>query len=204
MRFVCLKSRRGALLPCGRHPKPTARVPARVGFSLIESALATVIVGTGVLAIVSAQQAYHQKNDWAQRTGVAMLLANELRELTLPLPAHDPITGYANMGAETNEAGVTEFDDLDDFAGPVTAGYGAGLTFNPPINAMRLPVDAMAGWSQRIEVFNVPEDNISVSDALTEPLGTTNMMRVNVTVSYQGPRDDAPSTITQLTWVVQD
>jgi len=35
------------------------------GFTLMEAALTTVIVGVGVLSIVEAQQAYHQKNDWA-------------------------------------------------------------------------------------------------------------------------------------------
>ena len=76
----------------------------------MEAALTTVIVGTGVLAIVSAQQAYHQKNDWAQRTATGLLLANELRELTLTLPQHDPFTGVDNLGPEGNESGLSDFD----------------------------------------------------------------------------------------------
>jgi hypothetical protein len=51
-----------------------------------------------VLAILAAQQAFHKKNDWASRNGTAMQLANELRELTMVLPKHDPFTGLANMG----------------------------------------------------------------------------------------------------------
>ena len=65
---------------------PSRRHRRDAGFTLIEAALTTVIIGTGVLAIVGAQQAYHQKNAWAQRTGTAMLLANEIREMTMPLP----------------------------------------------------------------------------------------------------------------------
>jgi len=82
----------------------------------METALATVIVGTGVLAILAAQQAYHQKNDWAMRNATAIRLANELRELTLTLPMHDPLTGTDVMGPEP--------DELDDFASVVTAGQG--------------------------------------------------------------------------------
>lgn len=184
-------------------PRAARTWPAgRRGFTLIEAALATMIVGTGVLSIVAAQQAYHIKNEWAQRTGTAMLLANELRELTLTLPMHDPLTGVRGMGPEANEADVVAYDDLDDFAGLVNGGMGTGLTFAPPINALRQPVDDLDGWSQRIEVYNVLPDNISVEPAMTLPLGTTDMMRVTVTVSYQSPQAEEPSVMTQLTWVV--
>ncbi len=170
------------------------------GFTLIEAALTTVIVGTGVLAMVAAQQAYHKKNDWAQRTGTAMLLANELRELTLTLPMNDPFTGDATLGPEADENGVADFDDLDDFAGPVAGGVGPGTGFDPPINALRQPIADMNRWSQQINVVNVLPDNISSN--VGQPLGSTDLMRVTVTVNYQGPNAVAPTAVTQLTWVV--
>lgn len=171
------------------------------GFTLIESALTIVIISTGVLAILSAQQAYHRKNDWASRTGSAMLLANELRELTLSLPIHDPITGNTNLGPEPNESGIGDYDDLDDFAGaPDANGYGTGLTFDPPVNALRQPIADLPGWSQFIEVQNVLSDNIS--STFTQPLGTTSMYRVRVTVRYQSPQSSEAMTVTTLTWVV--
>lgn len=171
----------------------------RRGFTLIEACLTTVIVGTGVLAIVAAQQAYHRKNDWAQRIGTAVLLANELRELTLTLPQHDPFKP-THMGPEAGETSVAQYDDLDDFAGPVTNGVGAGLTFSPPINALRQTIPNMTNWSQEIRVENVLPDNIS--STFTQPLGTTDLMRVTVTVKYQAPNTPAPMTMTTLTWVV--
>ena len=187
-----------------RHDVPTRRLRRRPkGFTLIEAALTTVIISTGVLAILVAQQAYHQKNDWAQRSGTAMLLANELRELTFTLPMHDPITGAANLGPESDETSVTDYDDLDDFAGTVNgSGIGAGTTFSPPINALRLEVADMDGWSQTVEVANVLPGYIS-ADA-TSALGSTDLVRVRVTVSYQGPNDSAAQTITQLTWVREE
>jgi hypothetical protein len=173
----------------------------RRGFTLIEATLTTVIVGTGVLAIVAAQQAYHIKNDWAQRAATGLLLANELREMTLTLPMHDPFTGTSSVGPEANELTVDDYDDLDDFAGPVDVnGFGAGLTFNPPINALRLPIADLPGWTQQIEVTSVLPDNIS--STFTQPLATTDLARVSVSVRYQGPNDTAPLTITTLTWVV--
>ena len=169
------------------------------GFTLIEAALATVIIGTGVLSILAAQQAYHRKNDWAQRTGTAMLLANEIRELTLTLPQHDPISGTANMGPEAGET-IASYDDLDDFAGPVVNGVGEGVTFDPPINALRQTIADLDGWSQVVKVENVLPDNIS--STFTQNLGTTDLMRVTVTINYQSPQSDEPMMVTTLTWMV--
>lgn len=188
-----------------RNPQSAFRHRQRRGFTLIEAALTTVIISTGVLAILSAQQAFHRKNDWSQRIGTGMQLANELREMTMVLPLNDPITGSANLGPEETELTVADFDDLDDFAGVVAeSGYGAGVTFDPPINALRQPIANMPGWSQKIEVANVLPDNISATT--TQPLGTTEMVRVKVTVYYQSPQDAAkeiePRVITTLSWVI--
>jgi hypothetical protein len=184
-------------------PRPTPRGRARraAGFTLIEAALTMVIIGTGVLAMVAAQQAYHRKNDWAGRTSMGMMLANELREMTLTLPEHDPFTGTDTMGPEANELTVQDYDDLDDFAGTVDAtGYGSGLTFNPPINALRQTITDLPRWSQKIKVENVLPDNIS--STFTQPLGTTHLMRVTVTVTYLATGDEEPTTISTLSWVV--
>ncbi len=171
------------------------------GFTLIEAALTTVIISTGVLAILAAQQAFHKKNDWAQRTGTALLLANELRELTMVLPKHDPFTGLATVGPEAGEDSVLDYDDVDDFAGVVNgAGIGEGIIFDPPINALRQEIADLKGWSQKIDVASVLPDNIS--STFTQPLGTTDLLRVTVTVFYQGPRDDQPNVVTTLSWVV--
>jgi len=189
------------------------------GFTLIEAALTTVIVGTGVLAIVAAQQAYHRKNHWSQMSGTGMLLANELRELTMSLPLHDPLTGTANFGPEPGEMQPVlqddgwglialnpgerlNWNDLDDFAGIVNSErIGSGTVFMPPINALRQPVGDMDGWAQRIRVENVLPDNISAT--FTQPLGTTDLMRVTVTVTYQQPNtDEEPVTISKLVWIV--
>ncbi|MEO0964805.1 MAG: hypothetical protein AAFY08_06765 [Planctomycetota bacterium] len=191
------------------------------GFTLIEAALATVIIGTGVLAIVAAQQAYHQKNQWAQKSGTAMLLANEMREMTLALPAHDPATQLANLGPEANEivgvtADVTLFDDLDDFAGAVdlATGRGPGTLFSPPINALRqvIPGNDMAQWTQHIKVERVWEGFVAAPESGTLPglnvledvgTGDRTVVRVTVDILHTPPGETA-QLITSLTWLVPD
>jgi len=172
------------------------------GFTLIEASLTTVIIGTGVLAILAAQQAYHMKNNWATRSSTAMLLANELRERTLSLPLHDPITGSANLGPESDETSALAFDDLDDFAGTVSAGVGSGTTFNPPINALGLPLSDLDRWKQTIKVERVPEDYIDTTYPLPLDTGDSSMFRVTVTVLYNDPSTGTDETATELTWIV--
>jgi hypothetical protein len=202
--------------------RPTRRCRRDAGFTLIEAALATVIIGTGVLAIVAAQQAYHQKNHWAQKSGTAMLLANEMREMTLALPAHDPATYLDNLGPEANEivgvaADVTLFDDLDDFAGLVDAatGRGPGTLFNPPINALRqvIPGDDMAQWTQHIKVERVWQGYLAAPSSGTLPAlnvledaasGDQTVVRITVDVFHQPPNTPDPQLITSLSWIVPD
>src|SRR5688572_21645248 len=98
---------------CRRPGRPRIRR----GFTLIEAALASIIVGVGVLALVAAQQAFHQKNMWSTHASTGTWLANELREMTLNLPRHDPVTGAGVWGPEENGLSIDDFDDLDDFDG---------------------------------------------------------------------------------------
>ena len=167
--------------------------PAGRGFTLIEAALATVIVGTGVLAIMFAQQTFHRQNDWAERSATAMRLAGEIREMTINLPRHDPVTGAEVWGPEPNESLLEDWDDVDDFQNAV---FSADLG-NGPVSALRDVLPQFPGWSQRVEVANV--DPFDISTVL--PNGEGSMLRVRVGVFYQGPMDTEPLEITNLTWI---
>ena len=165
----------------------------RRGFTLIEAALATVIVGTGVLAIVLAQQTFHRQNDWAQRSAVAMRLAGEIREMAINLPRHDPVTGVEFWGPEAEEPDLVDWDDVDDLDGAV---FSADIG-NGPINALRETLPGFEGWRQRAVVVNVDPFDLNT----TVPDGTSDMLRVTVFVEYQGADDLEPSEITRLTWI---
>jgi hypothetical protein len=163
----------------------------------METALATIIVGVGVLAIVAAQQAFHRQNRWSTHASTATRLGNEIREMTLNLSRNDPVTGAAFWGPEANESFVGAFDDLDDFDGD-----GAGLIFsaelgNGPINAQREIIPNMQGWSQIVTVSNVdPFDITSV-----EVDNSTSMIQVEVVVTYQISDDNDPEEVTRVTWI---
>ena len=165
----------------------------RRGFTLIETALATVIIGTGVLAIVFAQQTFHRQNDWAMRSAIAMQLGGEIREMMINLPRHDPVTGNSIWGVEDNELGIEDYDDVDDFHEGIFS-FDLG---NGPISALRTTIPDLPGWSQRIEVRSV--DPFDIQETVEN--GTSEMLRVEVHVEYQGPLDMSPMEITRLAWI---
>lgn len=149
----------------------------RRGFTLLETSMALVIIGVGVLAFVEAQNAFVKNNMWSSQAATATLLAGEVRELSRRLPRHDPVTGLYiestaqgdvlhGWGAESGEVTPEDFDDIDDLDGLKFGGDG---DFDGPIDAKGeiVPsVDAngnpmvdqddnpipMAGWSQSVYV----------------------------------------------------
>lgn len=196
--------RTGNATAAGRLIVSRRRLPASPrGFTLIETALATVIVGVGVLAMVSAQQAFHKQNGWSTHASIAMQLGNEIREMTLTLPRNDPVTGAAIWGPEGNEAWVGDFDDLDDFDGAAGAGlifsadWDPGTVDNGPINAQREVIANMNGWSQTVRVFNI--DPFDITTTLGD--ASTSMVVVEVVVEYQGPNDPVPQQMTRVSWI---
>lgn len=158
------------------------RATAPGGFTLIEASLATVIIGVGVLAMVDAQSSFIVSNQWSSHAASATFLANEIRELTRPLPKHDPVVGLFieegdegtpilhGWGPDGGEVTLDDFDDIDDFDGITFSFIGTPDLGNGdlpgPINAFRevipaLEIDgdetdqAMFGWSQAVVVRKV-------------------------------------------------
>lgn len=195
-----------------RHPQdrlpiatPTRLRRARPdGFTLLETALAIIIVGSGVLAILYAQMAFHRQNDWSTHTSTATFLANEIREMTVRLSPHDPVTGSVYWGPEPNELTLADFDDLDDFDGV----EGLGTVFSEaegtgPVNAQRLIVPDMPGWSQVVRVAKVPKNNISGPEDPDLAPGLY-VLRIEVAVLYQGASDPEPSEVTKIAWINEE
>ena len=97
------------LLPGSRH--------ARRGLTMIETALATIIVGLSVLSIVKLVTVVVGQNMVAQKTTTALTLANNVREYMNGLPFNDPATGtHRGIAAGTP---LSQYNDVEDFCGNV-------------------------------------------------------------------------------------
>src|SRR5262245_40731080 len=125
----------------------------RAGFTLLETALAMVIIMVGVLAMIEAQGGFVHANGWSSHEATATYLANESRERMRNLPRHDPISGIVvinggsgptiqGIGRETGEVTVLDFDDIDDYDG---VEFGANGSFDGPVDAFGTVVPEVDG-----------------------------------------------------------
>lgn len=177
--------------PSSDKPGSSGRLPvrartgraARRGFTLLESALALVIIGVGITALIEAHTVLSRANQWSTQSATAAYLAGEIRERLRRLPRHDPVNGLfingsnqlVGWGPDSGETTLVDYDDVDDYDG---ATFGATGNFPGPIDAQGglIPsvddrgqviavsgqVVPLAGWSQTVTVEKVDPDNFSV------------------------------------------
>lgn len=164
----------------------SSRMRGRSGFTLLETALATVILGVGVLALIEAHASFTRHNRFSSQAMTGAYLANEIRERIRTLPRHDPVNGLRvdstqnppvvrGWGPEPGETSVLQFNDIDDFDGAV---FGDGGLFPGPIDCVGSTIfelnpqgdliedeegepRAMRGWSQSVAVQKVDPFNFA-------------------------------------------
>jgi len=161
----------------------------RRGFTLVEVAVATAIVGIGVAAIMVAAASTTHVNDAGRKLTQAVFIAQELREWTLKLPFSDQDPGDAGNPPGPDGSDPQVFiDDLDDLSNF----DGNGITYEPPRDGQGMAMANMAGWSEQIVLtWRDPSD---LTQAVAE--GASDVIDVQVTVRYGG-RD-----ILSTSWLV--
>jgi type II secretory pathway pseudopilin PulG len=164
----------------GRLLPTIPRRTRRPGFTLIEAAVTTVIVGVGFVSMLELLAAGTMANKTGADLTTAMNLAGNVREAMTGLSYTDP-TSPTHWGPETGEGSVAAYDDLDDFDGWTSSP-------NPPIDARRLSLGSdYAAWTQEVKVESVRPDNLRLVMShmtLTPDLRPT--CRCTVTIKHNG------------------
>jgi len=157
----------------------------RRGFTLIEAAMTTAIVGIAFVAALELFAACTKQNRAGGQMTVAMMLAQHAQEMTIGLPFTDPNPLTATFGAETGETPAT-YDDIDDFN---------GRSFSPPIDALRQPINELSQYTQTVTVAPV---------SVNQPgsAGTAGAaVRMSVTISYQPTGASPVETVYRYSWL---
>jgi hypothetical protein len=167
----------------------------RRGFTLIEAALTTFIIGTAVLATVQLFATCTQQNSVAAQGTTAMLLASHVQETIAGLPVSDPSYANTYFGPEPGET-LRIYNDVDDFD---------GSSFNPPIDATRTPVPQLSQYTQAVTVVPVLANKLNANTnptALDLPKSTyTGAVRVQVRIMYQRTPASPSVEVYRTSWL---
>jgi prepilin-type N-terminal cleavage/methylation domain-containing protein len=142
----------------------------RRGFTLIEAAMVTVIIGVGVVAMLQLLAAGTVSNSEGTELTTAINLANNVREMSLGLAYYDPDDMAKNPPVytwNTREATVKDYDNIMDLDGSTdtwndpkdsAAGY---QKFQPPLDVRRNPIDSYKDWAQWVKVETVSANSVA-------------------------------------------
>lgn len=161
----------------------------RRGFTLIEAALATVIIGVGVLAAMRLFAAVTMQNDHGQHMSTAMMLATNVQEAMAGLAFTDPVAGKNSFGPEAGE-NIASYNDVDDFN---------GRSFSPPIDATRTGLADLSQYTQQITVTRVSPTSFS-----TTATSYSGAVRIEVVVNYQPTPGEPSEELYRLSWLRLD
>ena len=174
-----LQTKSAAALGSGSRPGRRAiSCRASSGFSFIEILVATLIVGSALVAAMSSLTAATQSQS-ALATGptTALTLANEIHTLALGLPRTAGDGSPAHVGDD-----VAVLDDLD------------GASFSPPIDSRRGSLTSSTGWSQVVRVDPVALSAPTVTDE--DRSSSDTLLKLTVTV-----RQGADAAGTYSWWI---
>ena len=171
------------------------------GFTLIEAALATIIVGVGVVSTMQLFASCSIENAAAAKTSTASMLAGNIQEVMANQAFADPIVGHSHFGPETGEV-LSTYNDVDDFD---------GSSFNPPIDALRQPITNMSQYTQVVSVWPVYPTKLSVNSNEASPdipkTGAgpyTGAVRVRVKVTFRQVPSATPVEVYRTSWIRVD
>ena len=150
----------------------TSRSSTLSGFTLVEAAVATALIGIALAALLTALRSGTRTNEAGRRLTQAVFLSQEIREWTLRLPFEDPEEPGDTPGSEEGDP-QTAVDDLDDLV---------GVTFSPPRDAYGAVIADMSGWSETITLTWRDSSNVATVVAN----GSSDVVHVEVSLSYQG------------------
>src|SRR5689334_7115209 len=110
----------------------------RAGFTLIETAMAMIIVGLAVGGVMQLLAAGSQSNLVAAEKSIGINLAKNVRELANGLAYQDPTNPISPITNRNNLGTANDIWDLD------------GLVLTPPIDCRGVAMTSYPNWTQQV------------------------------------------------------
>jgi type II secretory pathway pseudopilin PulG len=180
---------------CAAAPRRARMLSRRRGFTLMEAALATVIVGVGLLAMIQLMGSLTAQNAAAHQMTTARLLASHIQEAMAGLSFSDPAYANTYFGPEPGET-LSSYNDVDDFD---------GRTFSPPIDSTRAAVPTLGQYSQEISVWPVHANQLNINTNPAAPdlpkSANTGAVRVLVKIYYQRVPSAPKFEVYRTAWI---
>jgi prepilin-type N-terminal cleavage/methylation domain-containing protein len=144
---------------------------ARSGFSLIEVAISSILVGSIMVAALSTVGAVLRFRSSTSDSVRAALLATDLLAEIQNQPYSDP-NQTPGFGKESGETARAQFDDVDDYD---------SWTETPPKNRVGTNLTGFTGWTRSVTVVRA-QRNSPMTNAGTDE----GLKRIRITVSKNG------------------
>jgi type II secretory pathway pseudopilin PulG len=162
------------------------RRPFRRGFTLIEAAMVTVIIGIGVVGMLELLAAGTMSNTKGTELTTAINLANNVREISLGLAFSDPDQPAV---WNTKEATIAQYRDIKDLDGE---------NWCPPRDVRRQQILGYDTWRQKIKVETVSQNNVGGIALPNDPKEPT----ARITVTIQRGSNPAKATdVYVMSWL---
>jgi hypothetical protein len=181
----------------------------RAGFTLIEAALTTIIVGLGTVAIMGLLSSGLGANEQAAKVTTAVNLADNIHELCDRLSYVPTTTTTWGIPSGSNIWQLIS-DSVPTSNPQSNISWLNNTTFNPPVDSTetQLPSATWQNWQQIVSVTSVDPSNVNNASwpvaNNTSPY-KNQMARVTVTVYYASdPTVSSPAwqQMYQTSWLV--
>ena len=156
--------------------------PRAHGFTLIETAMAMVIVGVAVGAMLQLIAAGSQSNMVGNEMTTGINLAKNIHEIASTLAYTDPNNPGSPTLHKGNLSQATYIWDLDT------------LSASPPVDCTGQTITNYAGWKQSVSVKTVSTGQLTTVPPVQDT--TVPTARITVTISHKG------TTIYSTSWLV--
>ncbi len=160
---------------------PKTRAFNRAGFTLIETALAIVIVSLAVGGMLQLLAVGTQSNISGTEMTTAINLTKNIKELSTRLAFQDPANPSSAFTPESTLATANDIWDLNN------------LSLSPPVDVRGVAIPAYENWTQKITVQTVLPRQL-VAAQPNDPTQPTAM--ITVTILHQ------KQTIATNSWLV--